>query len=121
MSIHDPYVPPASHFAGVLGTTAPTPRNAADILQEMSDTYRERNAVYGDNFRMVGPIMKLLFPGGVLPELLGSDQFHLFELAVVKMSRLAVSGLTHQDSARDLGVYAAMIESIINSQQKENP
>lgn len=92
-------------------------KTAADILDEMAKTFRERNAVYGDNFRMVGKMMAVLFPKGVPPEVLHSDQFHLFELKLVKLSRFALSNLQHLDSIHDDGVYSAMIESII--QQKE--
>jgi len=91
----------------------PKQKNAADILESMAATYRERNAVYGDNFRMVGKLMAVLFPDGVPPEILHSDQFHLFELKLVKLSRFAISGLQHQDSIHDDGVYSAMIEQII--------
>jgi hypothetical protein len=86
---------------------------AADILEEMGKTFRERNKVYGDNFRMVGAMMKILFPEGVPPELLHSDKFHLFELKLVKISRFAISGMTHQDSIHDDAVYSAMIEAIL--------
>ena len=95
-------------------------QTAADILDAMAATYRERNAVYGDNYKMVGPIMKVLFPKGAPPELLHSERFHLFELAVVKMSRFATSGMTHQDSVRDLGVYAAMIEASLENESDGN-
>lgn len=88
------------------------------ILDEMADTFRQRNAVYGDNYRMVGKMMAVLFPKGVPPEVLHSDQFHLFELKLVKLSRFAISGLTHQDSIHDDGVYSAMIESIVIEQLK---
>jgi len=91
----------------------PKQKNAADILESMAATYRERNAVYGDNFRMVGKLMAVLFPNGVPAEILHSDQFHLFELKLVKLSRFAISGLQHQDSIHDDGVYSAMIEQII--------
>lgn len=93
-------------------------KTAADILVEMADTYRERNAVYGDNYKRVGKLMAVLFPDGVSPETLHSDQFHLFELILVKLSRFAISGLQHQDSIRDTGVYSAMIEAIILEQKK---
>lgn len=94
--------------------TPPTrSKTAADILVEMADTYRERNAVYGDNYKRVGKLMTVLFPDGVPPEILHSDQFHLFELILVKLSRFAISGLQHQDSIHDTGVYAAMCEAII--------
>jgi hypothetical protein len=92
-------------------------RTAANILDEMASTYRERNAVYGDNFRMVGQMMKVLFPEGIPKELLHSDHFHLFELKLVKLSRFAISGLSHVDSIHDDGVYSAMIEQILTEQQ----
>jgi len=83
-----------------------------EILEKMADTFRERNAVYGDNFRMVAKLMAVLFPKGVPPELVVQDHFHLFELILVKLSRYAISDLTHIDSIHDLAVYAAMCESI---------
>ena len=92
------------------------PKNPADILADMANTYRERNTVYGDNYKRVGPIMEILFPDGVPAELLGSDQFHLFELIIVKLSRFAISGLQHQDSIHDASVYGAMIEAIVIEQ-----
>ena len=92
-------------------------RDAGDILAEMAATYKERNAVYGDNYKMVAKLMKVLFPNGVPPELVVQDHFHLFELKLVKLSRFAISNLTHQDSIRDDGVYSAMIEAIITEGQ----
>lgn len=91
-------------------------KDAGTILDEMADTFRQRNAVYGDNYKMVGKLMAVLFPNGVPPELVVTDQWHLFELKLVKLSRFAISNLTHQDSIHDDGVYSAMIESIILEQ-----
>lgn len=92
---------------------------AADILQKMADTFRERNAVYGDNFKMVAKLVKVLFPNGVPPELVVTDQWHLFELKLVKISRFAISELTHMDSIHDDAVYSAMIEAILQNKEKE--
>lgn len=89
-------------------------REVADILQEMALTFRERNAVYGDNYKMVAKLVKVLFPDGVPPELVVTDQWHLFELKLVKLSRFAISNLTHVDSVHDDAVYSAMIESILS-------
>lgn len=91
------------------GSNLPVP----EALEAAAHTFRVRNAVYGSNYEMVGPIMGILFPNGVDRELLSSDQFHLFELVIVKLSRLATSRLTHRDSAHDAAVYCAMIEAII--------
>lgn len=94
-------------------------KTADEILTEMASTFKERNAVYGDNYKMVGKLMAVLFPHGVPPTVLHSDQFHLFELKLVKLSRFAISNLQHQDSIHDDGVYSAMIESIIINQQEQ--
>jgi hypothetical protein len=95
-------------------------KTAADILAEMADTYRERNKVYGDNYKRVGDVMMALFPKGVKLET--AEQFntwHLFELMVVKITRFANSELQHEDSIHDLAVYAAMVESLIRKENKQ--
>lgn len=100
-------------------TKQPVEYKAHDVLDEMAATFRERNAVYGDNYKMVGPMMKVLFPEGVPADLLHSHQFHLFELKLVKLSRFAISGLQHIDSIHDDAVYSAMIEAILRNQEGE--
>jgi hypothetical protein len=92
-------------------------KDAAMILDQMADTFRQRNAVYGDNYRMVAKLVKVLFPNGVPSELVVTDQWHLFELKLVKISRFAISNLTHIDSIHDDAVYAAMIESILHEKE----
>lgn len=94
-------------------------KDAAMILDQMADTFRQRNAVYGDNYRMVAKLVKVLFPKGVPSELVVTDQWHLFELKLVKLSRFAISGLTHIDSIHDDAVYAAMIESILHESKED--
>jgi len=89
-----------------------------EILEEMAETFRERNKIYKDNYRTTGKVMAILFPDGVPSELVVQDHFHLFELILVKISRYAISGLTHIDSIHDAAVYAAMCEAI-NRQQLE--
>lgn len=95
----------------------PTATTAADVLEEMATTFRERNAVYDSNYKMVAPLMRALFPDGVPSELVVLHQFHLFELMLVKLSRFATSRLQHQDSIHDAGVYAAMIEAIVINEE----
>jgi hypothetical protein len=106
-------------FVDVTDNRARPPITAAETLDNAAHTYRERNAVYGDNFRMVGPIMKVLFPKGVPVALLGDDSFHLFELVIVKLTRFAISDLTHRDSIHDAAVYAAMIEANIYNKETD--
>lgn len=107
-----------------LGAAGLVPESRAlgvpELLEAMAKTFRERNAVYGDNWRMVGKLMLVMFPRGVdLRTTADIDIWHMFELMIVKLSRFAVSGLSHQDSVHDLAVYAAMVEAILKQQQGE--
>jgi len=107
--------PPDDRLRAALGASPTTD----DILHEMAETFKERNEVYGNNYKMVAPIMKILFPDGVPEGLVFTDQFHLFELIIVKLTRFAISELLHKDSIHDAAVYAAMIESIISKLENE--
>lgn len=93
---------------------------ADSILIGMASTFRERNAVYGDNYEKVGDVMMAVFPNGV--NLNSREEFirwHLFELLIVKLTRFTNSGLTHNDSIHDIAVYAAMIEAMLNGKVTE--
>lgn len=90
------------------------------ILEEMAKTYRERNAVYGDNWRTVGEVMMKLFPKGIELRSAGDfNRWHLLELIVVKLTRFANSSLTHIDSIHDTAVYAAMLEAALQEAAEE--
>lgn len=85
------------------------------LLGDMAKLYAERNAVYKDNYKMVGRIMEAMFPDGI--ELRTAEEFnrwHLFELAIVKLSRYAVQYKSggHQDSIEDMIVYLAMVAGL---------
>ena len=93
---------------------------AGSILVEMGETCRERNKVYGDNYKRVGEVMSVLFPDGVeLKTVEDYNIWHLFELMIVKLTRFTNSNLTHEDSIHDAAVYAAMVESLIYGKGKD--
>lgn len=95
-------------------------KNASEILLDMAETFRERNKIYGDNYKRVGEVMVALFPNGV--ELKTKEDFntwHLFELMIVKLTRFANSELTHVDSIHDCAVYAAMVQSLTEKEQQQ--
>jgi hypothetical protein len=96
-----------------LGVVTKPKLTVPDILRAAAKTFEERNGVYGSNYRMVGPMVKILFPDEVPSHLVESDRWHLFELILVKLSRFAISGLDHEDSIHDLVVYAAMVEMLV--------
>jgi hypothetical protein len=83
---------------------------AAGILEQAADTYRERNAEYGENYRVFGRVMDALFPDGLTIK--GVDEwnrFHLWLLSVVKLTRYVQNWEAgHEDSILDEIVYLAM-------------
>lgn len=93
-------------------------KNPDEILIEMATTLRERHEIYGDNYLMIGDMMTVLFPTGlVLTTVKEWDRFHLFLMIIVKISRLACTKINHKDSVHDIGVYAAMLESLFEEEK----
>lgn len=78
-------------------------------------TARERRARYGDSYTRYGAAMEVMFPEGLT--IRGSEAFArlgVFTQALGKLIRYA-EGLSrggHADSAHDLMVYAAILESL---------
>ena len=94
--------------------------DASIILQKMSFTFKERNKVYGDNYKTVGVVMSALFPAGVnLKTVDDYNTWHLFELMIVKLTRFANTNMTHKDSIHDAAVYAAMVESLLPEEEND--
>ena len=92
--------------------------SAADVLAEMAETYAERNATYGENFRKFGPTMATLFPDGMTIKTADDwNKLHFMVHIVGKLTRFASTNMAHIDSVHDLAVYAAMMESILQEQQ----
>jgi hypothetical protein len=90
-----------------------------EILEAAAATFRERNAVYADNYKKVGEVMAALFPDGVtLKNEYEFKRWHIFELIVIKLTRLVNAGFDHRDSIRDIAVYAAILEAIVTERQK---
>jgi hypothetical protein len=84
------------------------------ILEEMAETFRERNAIYGDNWEAHSAVMRALFPNGIMLK----DEFEVtmygwVSIMVGKLTRFANAGFKHQDSIHDLAVYGAMCEGYL--------
>jgi hypothetical protein len=97
-----------------------TKTTAADVLESMAKTFASRNAIHDDAYKKITEMIKILFPNGISQELILSYEWRIFELILVKIARFASSGLTHQDSIHDNGVYSAIMESILISKIKQD-
>src|SRR6185503_14171598 len=95
------------------GRSQKEPKMKADArLEEAAKLYKERNAIYKDNFRTVGAAMAALFPEGVvLKDADDWNRMHIFILNMVKMSRYAMQWYEggHDDSTQDMTVYPAIL------------
>lgn len=85
------------------------------ILDEARDTFRDRNAAYGASYKRYGALLLALFPEGGIPAITTEEDAN--RLAALmdcagKLHRYANNFANggHKDSARDLIVYAAMLE-----------
>lgn len=91
-----------------------TEKTVPEILREAASTYEQRNALYGNNYKLIGEIFVSLFPNG--STLNTSEEwnrmFLLFQL-IGKSTRYAAQFAEgHKDSAHDSIVYAAMLEEL---------
>ena len=85
----------------------------ADLLEEMAKTFRERSAMYKNNYKQIGAVMAALYPDGITLKTIDEhNRFHLFLMMQIKMTRLVNMNLKHQDSCHDIAVYSAMLESL---------
>lgn len=87
-----------------------------EILEAGAATFRERNATYKDTYKNAGPALLALFAGRI-PEIVTQEdatRFTLINHCLGKLMRYCASFENggHIDSARDLAVYAAMLESL---------
>jgi hypothetical protein len=90
-------------------------KNAGHILLEASETFKQRNVIYKDNFLNVGAILSEVFPDGLtLNDKDSFTRFQMIQMIVGKLTRYVANWDKggHQDSIHDLTVYAAILESI---------
>jgi hypothetical protein len=91
-----------------------------DRLVVLGRLYKQRNALYGDNYKHFGHVMVGMFPQGVTLET--EEEFNRFTLLiniVHKATRYA-RGLKaggHIDSLDDIAVYAQMAQEFDDEQR----
>lgn len=90
-------------------------QSPAELLDAGAATFRERNAIYGDNYKRMGTLMLALFPDSVIPQVStpsDANRLNLIIDCLGKLQRYAHNFHAggHRDSAHDLMVYAAMLQ-----------
>ena len=91
-------------------------KSVPELLSEGAELYAERNKTYGDNYKLNGAMMTLLFPDGIPPlDAEGWNQFGVWFMIFTKAQRYAQGfkhGARHNDTAKDIKVYGAMLEEL---------
>lgn len=87
-----------------------------EILEAGAATYRERNKVYGDNYKHFGQAILSAF-GGAIPRIETAEEANRLGVVVQcigKMTRYCQSFKDggHLDSAHDAVVYSAMLQEL---------
>ncbi len=98
-------------------------KTADHFLSNGAEIFKQRNAVYGNNYLNVGSCFVGLFPEGIkLTTTEDFNRFHILMLAVVKLTRYANNWKKggHLDSSDDAMVYMAMLSSIDESIKELN-
>lgn len=93
---------------------------AGDSLAKAAETWKERNALYGNTYHEFGHIMAGLFPKGLHCSTIEDfNRLGVFVHCVDKLSRYAANLVNggHEDSALDLSVYAAMLRELTDEKQ----
>jgi len=95
-----------------------------EILSRLEKLYKDRNAEYGENFRVVGKVIEALFHDP--PELFTEqdwNRWHLFELAIVKLTRYVehYDKGGHKDSIEEMIVYLGMVAMLDQENKSGKP
>lgn len=93
----------------------PKPPTVESILSEARQLYLDRMPAYGDVYKRFPHAFLALFPGHKIPAITTIDDANRLQLMMQllnKMTRYAQNFERggHKDSARDMIVYAAMLE-----------
>jgi hypothetical protein len=92
--------------------------NVTNLLKSMADTYEQRGKQYGNSYQMAGAVLRALGA----PRLVTEEDFaryHVVVMCVIKLQRFMNSGMTHADSAHDLGVFATMLQEMVLNEESE--
>ena len=86
-----------------------------EMLREGAATYEERNALYGDNYRNFGRVMRALFPRDI--ECQTADDYNRLGVIVQIVGKLGryceqFEAGGHDDSLLDLAVYSQMLREL---------
>lgn len=97
-----------------------TPLDAYENLLAAAALFAKKNKGYANGYNLIGDVLNAMFPTGiVLDSAAEFRRFSTFVMCVTKLMRYAavLDDGGHEDSARDLTVYAAMLQEQTNEEE----
>lgn len=90
------------------------PKSVDEALQELAALYKQRNALYHDNYKRFGVSLFALMGEVRLTSAHDVNRYALLVMVFAKVSRYAQMFSTggHPDSLDDLSVYAQMLQEL---------
>ena len=96
-------------------------KTVPESLAALGEIYKDRNMIYGDDYKGHGNVMMALFPMGiVLYNQTDFNRYSCLKEIVTKISRYATNFNRggHDDSLDDIAVYSQMLKELDNDSQK---
>lgn len=95
-------------------------KTVPEILKEKADLFEAKGKEYGNTYKEYGNVMLALFPEGIKTENTKEwwNKFGIFNMLVHKLMRIAKTNFSSVDSIKDVQVYAAMLEELVNEFKK---
>ena len=92
-------------------------KTPADYLQESVDTFKQRNMLYGDNYKLFGKIMHVAGNGDDKWKINSVSDWNRLGIIVQIVSKLGryfenFNKGGHDDSLKDIAVYASMLREL---------
>ena len=100
-----------NEVSGLVGTK---PRTVDQALTDLGELFKERNALYGDNYKRFGPSLFALMGPVQINSAHDMNRFAIMVQVFAKMSRYVqqFNAGGHHDSLDDLSVYAQMLQEL---------
>lgn len=94
-------------------------RGVPEVLRGMADTFSQRHTTYGDSYLTFGEVAAALWPRGLAVSSVAEfNRLGVLTQIIGKLVRYTGAG-QHKDSAHDMAVYAAILESLTDEEAGE--
>lgn len=90
-------------------------KKVPELLKEKAQLFEKKSKEYGNSYLQYGEVMEKIFPKGFQCDNVdGWNKFGIFNMMIHKLLRIANTDFNSVDSIKDLQVYGAILEEVVN-------